>query len=249
MDNDAILKLSTKKKMKLNLDDSQKIQVQTQLADSMTQRMNIEDKQSELIIQNEDKNSKSNNSKNSKNNDNNNNINDVKSYNSKSVKSSIIQDKDKTPPETPLSQSKIAAINEVINYGINNNGEPENENNLNNSNPVNPSILDNNPLDNVGADPVEANCPFCNSQIQTKVEIKFQCPIIWLIILLIIFFPVMLFLYAFKAGNSGNIFFCTDSSDDSIGCCNCCNDYNHICPSCGKVVAVNDACSRFFSCF
>ena len=63
MDNNTILKLSNKNKLNIKKDDSPKIQVQTQLVDSMTQRINLEENQQPDLIPQSPANSNLNQSK------------------------------------------------------------------------------------------------------------------------------------------------------------------------------------------
>ena len=255
MESNAILKLSNKNtsnNLKLKIEETQKAQVQTELVDSMTQRINLIDQQSELIVPNspanskEKKNSKLMNGSKSIDNSqihnsqiNNSNIRNSKLNNSKSLING------KTPPETPVSQSKV---NEIIYYNNANDnyGEPAVENNLNNSEVVNQSFPGMNPLDNVGTLPVDVDCPFCNAQIKSTTESKCNCLVVFLYILMIIIFPLMCIASLYKAG-TGTSNCCACYYGDE-GLCDCCNDVKHICPKCGKVIAESDSCSRLFSC-
>ena len=256
MEDNAILKLSQKKnknavKLKLETD---KAQVQTQLVDSMTQRLNINDKQSELVLPNSPENSKSNNNNSRAD------INEAKSNGSKSVnsksnvsnsknsKKSKSVDNDNTPAQTPISQSKM---NNIIFYNENY-GEPAVENNANNldnlynSNINNQSVPVVNNLDNAGTVPIAVDCPFCNSSIQSKTDSKCNGLVVFLFILMIIVFPIMCIASIYKAGTgTSRCCYCYGSDEE---CCDCCNDVTHICPKCGKVIAESDSCSRLFSC-
>ena len=226
MDNNAILKLSNKNKLNLKDNDSPKMQVQTQLVDSITQRMNIVDKTPGLILKSPE-NSKSNQSKSSNNSKN--------QERSKSVANS------KSPPQTPLSQSKI---NEIIYY--NNYGEPVIEINSVNSNINNQSNPNNNILNKVGTVPIEIDCPFCNNQIQSQTDSKCNGLTACLYFLMIIVFPIMIISFVLRAGTgSNNCIYCI--SDDG-GCCDCCNDVKHTCPKCGKFIAESKSRSRLCSC-
>ena len=96
MDNNSILKLSNKNELNLKENDSQKMHVQTQLVDSMTQRINLEENQAPNLILNSPV---SSNSKQQKS------YNNSKSKeHSKSVEN-VANFQSQIP--SPLSQSKI----------------------------------------------------------------------------------------------------------------------------------------------
>lgn len=222
MDNNDVLKLNSKKVSNSpKIKNPNPLQVQTELADSMTQRMNVEEQPSQLIPQ-----SPSNSEPNSKS-------------KSKSVKSGI-----KSIPETPLSQSKI---NEII-YGKEY-GDPaiENQNQSNNLEMMNQDVPVVNMLENVGACSVAVDCPYCNTPIQSKVESNCNCLTIFLYILMIIIFPLMCIASIYRAG-TGTHHCCTCYTTEEGGTCDCCNDVTHTCPKCGKVIGESDSCMRLFSC-
>ena len=231
MDNNTILKLSNKNKLNIKKDDSPKLQVQTQLVDSMTQRINLEENQQPDLIPQSPANS---------------NLNQSKSHNnsksqehSKSVENAA---NFQSQIPTPLSQSKI---NEIIQYN-NNYGEPVIENNSINSN-VNNNQTDPviNMNDNFGTVPLDIDCPFCNNQIQSHTDSKCNGCTVCLYILIIIIFPIMCVLSIYRAGTrTTNCFYC--SSEE--GCFNCCDDVKHTCPKCGKVIGESNSCSRLFPC-
>ena len=236
MDNKEILKLSNKKKKKENVDiktSTKPYQVQTQLIDSTSQRMNLEVENQSGIFKEPSLNSKSKNN-----------------IESKQPNKSF--DDSKSKPKTPASISKNSNIeyNEDINNEIiyNNNGEPiAINNNLDNSNNINDLNQSNPPEDEdenvVGVLPIEMDCPSCNNKIKTNTESKCNCSTFFLIILMILSFPIICILSVCKAGRrSYKLCYCCNNEDE--GCCNCCNDVTHTCPKCGKVVAVSDSCSR-----
>jgi len=216
MDNNTILKLSNKNKLNIKKDDSPKIQVQTQLVDSMTQRINLEENQQPDLIPQSPANS---------------NLNQSKSHNnsksqehSKSVENAA---NFQSQIPTPLSQSKI---NEIIQYN-NNYGEPVIENNSINSNVNNQTDPVINMNDNFGTVPLDIDCPFCNNQIQSHTDSKCNGCTVCLYILIIIIFPIMCVLSIYRAGTrTTNCFYC--SSEE--GCFNCCDDVKHTCPKMRK---------------
>jgi len=230
MDNNSILKLSNKNGLNLKENDSQKIQVQTQLVDSMTQRINLEENQAPNLILNSPV---SSNSKQQKSND------DSKSKeHSKSVEN-VANFQSQIP--SPLSQSKI---NEVIQYN-NNYGEPVIENNSVNSNVNNQSNPIFNMNDNFGTVPLDIDCPFCNNQIQSQTDSKCNGCTAFLYILMIIIFPIMCVLSIYRAGTrTTSCFYCSCEE----GFFNCCDDVKHTCPKCGKVIGESNSCSRLFPC-
>ena len=237
MEDKTILKLSNKKmnKKKLEAKVPKRVQVQTQLIDSMSQRMNLEEENQSGIFQNPSSNSNQKN-----------NI-ELKQQN-KSF------DDSKYFPKTPESNSKNSQIayNEGSNNEIiyDNNGEPiAINNNFDNSNVSNKSNQEEDKEEEdevVGVLPFEINCPSCNNKITTNAESSCSCSTFFLIILMILSFPIVCILSLCRAGRrSYKLFFCCCRDDQ--GCCDCCNDVTHTCPKCGKIIAVSDSCSRICS--
>ena len=102
-------------------------------------------------------------------------------------------------------------------------------------------------IDNVGFAAMDINCPYCNTHIQSNVDSSCNCFTCFILLIMIIIFPLICVLSIYKAGRgSHRSCFCYSSEDDDT--CNCCNDVKHVCPKCGKVIGESDSCSRLFSC-
>ena len=235
----SILKLSNKNKNGANFSISPKVEIPTELIDS--QRMNFQEEQPQELIPQVPTDSKQEKSP-----------EEPKPPDSQSnSKPSEKSQSHKSRPESPLSQSKI---NEII-YG-NNYGDPAidniNVNEIENPNIQNDGVIIPDILDNVGATPVSVNCPHCNSQIQSNVNSSCNCCTCFLIILMIIIFPIMCVLSIYRAGSRTSrccsCYGVDDEESGGGGSCNCCNDVKHTCPKCGTVIAESDSCSRLFSC-
>jgi flagellar biosynthesis GTPase FlhF len=268
MDNNAILKLSNKKIASPKKKFTTNVRIeQTQLVDSMTQRMMNaepqEEQPSSLIQQslsNSNVKSKSNMSPSNKSASNKapsekepiekEPTEKAPSENAPSEKapseevpsnkspSNKSQSKIEMPNESALSQSKV---NEMICY--NNYGDPVVPDELMN----NPEIPDIDMIGEVGFSAMDLDCPYCNTHIQSKVDSTCNCCTV-IIFSTFIILPLILLLACLRGGRGGrrSCIFCRDDDDD--GCCNCCNDVKHICPKCGKVIRESNACSRLFSC-
>lgn len=240
MDSNSILKLSNKKSSGQSKKFTTKVKIdQGPLADSVTNRMMMnadpEEEQPSSLIQQSITNSRVSNEDDQNKKPSNKNQN--QSYeNENEVNDSEL--KDKIPAESPLSQSKI---NKII-YG-NNYGNPAIQNELD----INQGIPDDNMIDNVGFAAMDINCPYCNTHIQSNVDSSCNCFTCFILIIMIIIFPLICILSIYKAGRgSHRSCFCYSSEDDDT--CNCCNDVKHVCPKCGKVIGESDSCSRLFSC-
>ena len=81
--------------------------------------------------------------------------------------------------------------------------------------------------------PVKLICPFCNNEILSEIDRKFNCGTccFFLILGLLCILPCL-----FCAGlcHLGNVYCDCD--------CTCCYDATHICPNCRKVVGTHDSC-------
>ena len=205
---------------------SQSLKVHTELIDSTSQRMNLEEKQSGLSLNSRIK------------------------KNSESKQQNKSVDDSKSRPKTPSISSKNSeniynkeVNNEIIYYDNYRNPVVIN-NNLDNSN--NSNVLEQNIPDEekvVGVLPIEIDCPFCNNKIKSKTESKCACSAFLLILLLILCSPIICFLSICKAGRR-SYKLCSCLNGEDKGCCGCCFDVIHTCPNCGKVVAESDSCSR-----
>ena len=238
MDNNSILKLSNKKSGGQKKKFTTKVKIdQGPLADSVTNKMMMnmdpEEQPSSLIQQSitnskpsiEDNQNKSPSNKIQQNQSIDNDVNDSEL-------------KDKVPCESPLSQSRI---NEII-YG-NNYANPAIQNELD----INKGIPDENMIDNVGMTAMDVNCPYCNTHVQSNVDSSWSCFTCFILLIMIIIFPLICVLSIYKAGRgSSRSCFCYSSEEDDT--CTCCNDVKHVCPKCGKVIGESDSCSRLFSC-
>ena len=245
MENNSILKLSNKKSDTQKTKFTAKVKIdQGELVDSASNRMMMnmgqEEEQPSSLIQQSITNS---NVSNEDNQDNQNKPPSNKMEQNQSIENEVNESelKDKMPCESPLSQSKV---NEII-YG-NNYGDPAIQNELD----VNQGIADVNDvnmIDNVGFTAMEINCPHCNTHVQSNVDSSCSCFTCFILIIMIIIFPLICILSLYKAGRgSHRSCFCYSSEEDDT--CNCCNDVKHVCPKCGKVIGESDSCSRLFSC-
>jgi hypothetical protein len=238
MDNNSILKLSNKKSGGQKKKFTTKVKIdQGPLADSVTNKMMMnmdpEEQPSSLIQQSitnskpsiEDNQNKPPSNKIQQNQSIDNDVNDSEL-------------KDKVPCESPLSQSRI---NEII-YG-NNYANPAIQNELD----IDKGIPDENMIDNVGMTAMDVNCPYCNTHVQSNVDSSWSCFTCFILLIMIIIFPLICVLSIYKAGRgSSRSCFCYSSEEDDT--CTCCNDVKHVCPKCGKVIGESDSCSRLFSC-
>ena len=239
MDNKAILKISNKKSGGHKKKFTTKVKIdQGQLADSVTNKMNMnmdkEEEQPSSLIQQSITNSKVS-IEDEQNKPPSNKMQQNQSFEDDVNDSEL---KDKMPGESPLSQSKI---NEMI-YG-NNYGDPAIQNELD----INQGISDPNMIENVGFAAMDINCPYCNNHIQSNVDSSCSCFTCFIVLIMIIIFPLICVLSIYKAGRGSHrsCICCSSEEDDT---CTCCNDVKHVCPKCGKVIGESDSCSRLFSC-
>lgn len=97
-------------------------------------------------------------------------------------------------------------------------------------------------------------CPFCNQEIETKIDKKFNYLICigQIFLSFLIIFLIFFLLFGGCFGQSGNSCNCCCSDDkekkkeeenkEKDGCCkNCCDDVTHICPNCGKIIGESKA--------
>ena len=101
-------------------------------------------------------------------------------------------------------------------------------------------------LDNVGMYPVLVKCPYCNTQIKSNVSYNCNCFTVFVLIIMIIIFPLILIATIYNAGSKKKCCHC--KSGDRCGICDCCNDAQHNCPKCGKMIGESYSCERLFSC-
>ena len=101
-------------------------------------------------------------------------------------------------------------------------------------------------LEDVGMYPALVKCPYCNTQIKSNVSYSCNCFTVFVLIVMIIIFPLILIASIYNAGSNKKCCHC--KSGDRCGICDCCNDAQHFCPKCGKLIGESYSCERLFSC-
>ena len=154
----------------------------------------------------------------------------------------LIQTNNPSSPQPKQNLKEIIYDNKYVKPDI----ESVNANDLGKSNVEGGEASDDKMLENLGAYPAMVKCPYCNTHIKSNVIYNCNCFTIFVLIIMIIIFPLICIATIYNAGTKKKCFKCKEGN--RCGICDCCNDAQHICPNCHKVIGESYSCERLFSC-